>query len=120
MLWSALNAGITAVPLVALPLLATGGPDLVLMRLMAAIAGLGVGLGVALVVLPTALLTTKRFAHHSKNWIFIPYAAMIPYMVAIMAATGMFFMPPLVLQLVVAVTLHLLIAQRLRKAPRLS
>lgn len=82
---------------------------------MAVVAGIGVALGVALVVFPTALPTTKRFVHHSKHWIFIPYAAMIPYAFAIMAATGLFFMYLLVLQLFVAVTLHILIAQRLRR-----
>lgn len=116
MLWSALNAGITTLPLVVLPLFANGGPDFVGMRFMAALAGIGVALGVTLVVLPSALLTTKRFAQHSNSWIFIPYLAMVPYLIAIMATTGMFFMPPLVLQLIVAVTLHILIARHLRRA----
>jgi hypothetical protein len=83
---------------------------------MAVVAGIGVLLGVALVVFPSTLPTTKRFAHHSNRWIFIPYVAMIPYAVAIMAATGIFSMYLLVLQLIVAVTLHILIAQRLRRA----
>jgi uncharacterized membrane protein YhaH (DUF805 family) len=116
LLWSALNAGIITLPSVALPLLATSGPDIDGMRLMAVVAGIGVALGVVLVVLPSILLTTKRFEHHSNSWIFIPYVAMIPYAVAVMAATGIFSMYLLVLQLIVAVTLHILIARRLRRA----
>ena len=116
MLWSALNAGITTLPPIAFPLLATGGPDIDGMQLMAAVAGVSVALGVTFMVFPSALLTTKRFAHHSKSWIFIPYVAMIPYAFAIMATTGIFSMFPLALQLIVAVTLHILIAQRLRRA----
>ncbi|WP_177154863.1 hypothetical protein [Glycomyces harbinensis] len=44
----------------------------------------------------------QRFARHSDSWIFIPYVAMIPCGLAIMAITGIFFMPPLALQLIVA------------------
>ncbi|WP_335986719.1 hypothetical protein [Glycomyces sp. MUSA5-2] len=115
LLWSALNTGIIAVPSLLLPLLATGGPDIDGLELMAHVAARGVVLGVGFVVLPSALLTTMRSVTRSSSWHFIPYLAMVPYAVAAMAAVGIFFGYLLVLQLISTVVMHGMIAHRLHE-----
>jgi hypothetical protein len=57
-------------------------------------------------------LTAVWLAHHAKSWIFIPYAGLIPYTFAVMHTTGVFAMILLVLQFIVAITLHILIPRR--------
>ncbi|WP_112133421.1 hypothetical protein [Glycomyces dulcitolivorans] len=86
---------------------------------MAFVAGAGVVLGVALVVLPCALAATARFvARFPSGFHFVPYAALVPYMIAAMAATGLFSVYLMVLQFITALVLHLVIALRLRPRAR--
>jgi uncharacterized membrane protein YidH (DUF202 family) len=116
MSWSALNAGIVILPLVSLPVFATGGPDMSGLMLMLVASGLGSVLGIVLVVLPSALFSELRFRRDFEERMhYIPYAAMIPYAVVAMIVTGLFFMVLLVLQSVSVVVLHVLMMRHYRK-----
>jgi hypothetical protein len=117
LLWSLLNAAILVLPLISLPLLAAGGPDIDGMKVMLGFAGLGTIFGVVLVVFPSALFAELRFRRRIVSRMhYVPYATLIPYSIAVASVLGIAFGVLMIMQFIVVLLLHFLMARQYRLA----